>query len=188
MLKKDLRKIVKQKRDELSEENIEFLSHQIQIRLFVFLSQLDFQHVNCFLSSHSKKEVQTQGIIQHLWEIGKNVSVPHSNYENSEITSVEYLPHHTTSMDSFGIPALDEPIPIHYNKIQVVLIALFAFDHKGNRIGYGKGMYDRFLSKCNPNVIKIGLSFFEAIDEISDVNEFDIPLDYAVTPNKIYRF
>ena len=188
MLKKDLRKIFKQKRDELSKENIEFLSRQIQARLIEFLNQLEFQFVNCFLSSHSKNEVQTQGIIQYLWEIDKNVSVPHSNYENSEITSVEYLPHHTTSIDSFGIPSVDEPISINYDKIQVVLIALFAFDDKGNRIGYGKGMYDRFLSKCPGNTIKIGLSFFDSVDEISDVNEFDVPLDYAVTPSKVYRF
>ena len=70
----------------------------------------------------------------------------------------------------------------------MVLIALFAFDDKGNRIGYGKGMYDRFLSKCPGNTIKIGLSFFDSVDEISDVNEFDVPLDYAITPSKVYRF
>ena len=69
-----------------------------------------------------------------------------------------------------------------------MFIPLLAFDNKGNRVGYGKGYYDNFLSKCTPDVIKIGLSFFEASDEITDVFESDIALDYCVTPNTIYQF
>jgi len=63
-----------------------------------------------------------------------------------------------------------------------------AFDEKGNRIGYGKGFYDRFLNECKKDVIKVGLSFFEATTTIEDTNANDIPLDFCVTPEKIYRF
>lgn len=73
-------------------------------------------------------------------------------------------------------------------KIDVVFIPLLAFDKKGNRIGYGKGFYDQFLSDCKADVIKIGLSFFEAEEAITDVYKDDVPLDYCVTPQQIYRF
>lgn len=58
----------------------------------------------------------------------------------------------------------------------------------GNRVGYGKGFYDKFLSDCKPDVIRIGLSFFEIEENIDDVFEGDVKLDYCVTPNHIHSF
>jgi 5-formyltetrahydrofolate cyclo-ligase len=72
--------------------------------------------------------------------------------------------------------------------LDVVFIPLLAFDEKGNRVGYGKGFYDRFLAKCRPETVKIGLSFFEATPEITDVSPDDIRLDWCVTPEKVYSF
>jgi 5-formyltetrahydrofolate cyclo-ligase len=70
----------------------------------------------------------------------------------------------------------------------VVFVPLLACDTKGNRVGYGKGFYDRFLDNCKPNVQKVGLSFFEPIAELKDVNSTDIKLNYLVTPEQVYRF
>ena len=188
MLKKDLRYIFKQKRDQLAKETIQLLSKKIEILLLEFLAKQKFDSVNCFLSSVSKKEVQTNSIIQQLWTLNKQVSVPFSNYETLEIVAAEYLPNQNTFLDSFDIPSFTPSKMIDFSKIEIVISPLICFDLNGNRTGYGKGMYDRFLQKCNPNVIKIGLSFFEAIDEISDLNEFDIPLDYVISPKKVYVF
>jgi len=91
-------------------------------------------------------------------------------------------------VNSLGIPEPTDGIPIPEAAIEVVFIPLLAFDHQGNRVGYGKGFYDRFLSKCNPKTIKIGLSFFTAEEEITEVFPADIPLDYCITPSKIYIF
>ena len=73
-------------------------------------------------------------------------------------------------------------------KIDVVFVPLLAFDSKGHRVGYGKGFYDRFLNECRKDVITVGLSFFEAEDEFIEANETDVPLDYCVTPLKVYSF
>ena len=70
----------------------------------------------------------------------------------------------------------------------MVFVPLLAFDEKGNRVGYGKGFYDKFLANCKPETIKIGLSFFEAEDKIKEISENDMQLNYCVTPNKIYSF
>ena len=69
-----------------------------------------------------------------------------------------------------------------------MFIPLLAFDQTGHRVGYGKGFYDLFLKNCKPETLKIGLSFFSAENEISDVFESDVKLDYCVTPKMIYRF
>jgi 5-formyltetrahydrofolate cyclo-ligase len=68
----------------------------------------------------------------------------------------------------------------------MVLVPLLAFDRQGFRVGYGKGFYDRFLQ--NLSTLKIGLSFFDADEDIDDVHAYDIQLDQCITPNKIVTF
>src|SRR5690606_35011730 len=90
--------------------------------------------------------------------------------------------------NNYNIP---EPISgeeIPSDKIDVVFIPLLAYDIHGNRVGYGKGFYDRFLSECRKDTLKIGLSFFEPENKREDVYEQDIPLDFCITPDTIYTF
>jgi len=73
-------------------------------------------------------------------------------------------------------------------KIDFVFVPMLAFDTRGYRVGYGKGYYDRFLSFCRPNCLKVGLSWFGPVERISDTDAFDIPLNYCVTPHALYAF
>jgi 5-formyltetrahydrofolate cyclo-ligase len=85
---------------------------------------------------------------------------------------------------------VDEPvggIKILPADIGVMFVPLLAFDEKGNRVGYGKGYYDKFIKLCNPSMIKIGFSFFEPV-VIDDVNAMDEKLDFCITPERIYEF
>ena len=85
---------------------------------------------------------------------------------------------------------IDEPVdglPMFPEEIDLIIVPLLAFDEEGNRVGYGKGYYDKFLKECRKDVVKIGFSFFEA-EKIDDVKNYDIKLDYCITPNKIYQF
>lgn len=70
----------------------------------------------------------------------------------------------------------------------VIFVPLIAFDVRGYRVGYGKGYYDRYLTRCREDAIKIGFSFFEAVEYIEDINEFDVPLNFCITPRRIYEF
>lgn len=72
--------------------------------------------------------------------------------------------------------------------IDMVFVPLVAFDKMGYRIGYGKGYYDRYLKRCRPGIPIIGVSFFEPVDRIRDINEFDVPLTLCFTPSGIYEF
>jgi 5,10-methenyltetrahydrofolate synthetase len=70
----------------------------------------------------------------------------------------------------------------------LVVVPGIAFSRSGARLGYGKGYYDVFLSKCRKDVIKVGLSFFEPIQKIEDTRAEDVPLDFLVTPSGGRRF
>lgn len=86
---------------------------------------------------------------------------------------------------------IDEPVDgliMFPEEIDLVIVPLLAFDVKGNRVGYGKGYYDRFLKECNEDVIKIGFSFFDPLPKITGMNKFDVKLDHCITPERIYSF
>lgn len=72
--------------------------------------------------------------------------------------------------------------------IDLILVPLLCFDKNGFRVGYGKGFYDRFLAKCRKGCLKIGFSFFDPVDELPDKHEFDVPLNLCVTPHTTYVF
>ena len=144
--------------------------------------------INCYLSSSKKKELSTKNIINQLHLLKKDVSVPLSYYTNYDIQAVVFKPEDEIMEDQFGIPTPIKIKIISTHEIEVVIIPLLCFDKNGFRCGYGKGMYDRFLAKCKPETIKIGLSFFDPIDKISDINEQDIKMNYVVTPNSIIKF
>jgi 5-formyltetrahydrofolate cyclo-ligase len=91
-------------------------------------------------------------------------------------------------INQYGIP---EPVggsEIMPEELDMVFVPLLGFDLQGNRVGYGKGYYDRFLSKCKDDVIKVGLSFLSPIDCIEDVDFFDKKLDFCITPERVYAF
>jgi 5-formyltetrahydrofolate cyclo-ligase len=88
----------------------------------------------------------------------------------------------------FNIPEPLDGMVIKPDELELILVPMLGCDLKGNRVGYGKGFYDRFLKECDPDCIKIGLSHFEPVDSIDDANEFDVPLDLCITPERIYVF
>jgi 5-formyltetrahydrofolate cyclo-ligase len=71
--------------------------------------------------------------------------------------------------------------------IGLIIVPLLAFDLTGNRVGYGKGYYDKFLRACRRGTTKIGFSFF-APEIIDDTNDLDEKLDLCITPELIYQF
>ena len=73
-------------------------------------------------------------------------------------------------------------------QLDMIFVPLVAFDDKGYRVGYGKGYYDRYLARCKPDIIRVGFSFFDAIRGIEDINQFDVPLNFCITPYRNYEF
>jgi 5-formyltetrahydrofolate cyclo-ligase len=65
---------------------------------------------------------------------------------------------------------------------------LLAFDLQGQRVGYGKGYYDKFLKTCRPDCAKIGLSLFDPEKEITSTTTLDVPLNLCITPARVFKF
>jgi 5-formyltetrahydrofolate cyclo-ligase len=187
MIKKELRQKYKELRQQLSENDIEDLSLKIAnqlIRLDIW--QHSFYHL--FLPIESQKEINTEYILQVLAGKDKNIVLSKSDFSTREMTHFLLTDNTTIKKNEYDIPEPVDGFEVPVSKIDVVFVPLLAFDEKGNRVGYGKGFYDKFLSECKPEILKIGLSFFESEKVISDVLDTDIQLDLCVTPTEVYNF
>jgi 5-formyltetrahydrofolate cyclo-ligase len=158
---------------------------------FKKIDWLEYKTVHIFLPIKKHQEIDTFSILNYFKFAAPQLQIviPRTNFETFEMENVLYDHDHTILVrNKFDIP---EPIhgkPISNDQIDLVFVPLLAFDKHGNRAGYGKGFYDRFLSKCRSDVKKMGISLFEPVDEISDLNEFDIKLDFCICPDKIWQF
>jgi len=187
MTKKELRKTYKAHRKDLSENQIEDLSLSISNQLLKLpIWANSFYHI--FLAIEEQKEVNTDYILNILSGKDKNILISKSDFKTGNMTHFLLTDSTLIKKNDYNIPEPIAGIEISNDKIEVVFVPLLAFDSLGNRVGYGKGFYDRFLTNCKPETVKIGLSFFGPEDEISDVFESDVRLDYCVTPNKSYAF
>lgn len=187
MNKNKIRLQYKKLREEISPEQTEEWSLNIANNLLQ-LPIWNFSYYHLFLSISEKKEVDTEAVLHILQGKDKNVVLSKSDFKSGTLKNYLLTDSTVIKKNSWGIPEPVAGIEVAPHNIEVVFVPLMAFDEKGNRIGYGKGFYDRFLSQCTGKVIKVGLSFFQAENELIEVNSQDVPLDYCVTPEKIYNF
>jgi 5-formyltetrahydrofolate cyclo-ligase len=187
MFKKELRKKYKELRQQLANEVLEDQSMAIANRLLSMeIWELTYFHL--FLSIEEQKEVDTEFLLQILAGRDKEIVVSKSHFDTREMTHYLLTDNTRFQKSVYNIYEPVDGIEVPTTKIDVVFVPLLAYDVHGNRVGYGKGFYDIFLSQCKQDVIKIGLSFFEPEQEITDVQASDIRLDYCVTPMKVYNF
>ena len=187
MNKAALRKKYKKLRLELSEEKIEELSLEIANNLLQ-LSVWEKEFYHLFLSIAEQKEIATEYILHILQGKDKNIVLSKTNIQEHKLDHFLLTDNSIIRKNQWNIPEPEGGIAIAPQQLDVVFVPLLAFDEQGHRIGYGKGFYDAFLSECKPDVLKIGLSFFKAEPEFKEIFNSDVPLDYCVTPNKIYSF
>lgn len=187
MVKSELRRLYKQKRRELSPEAIETQSLAIANQLLK-LPIWDASFYHLFLSISELHEINTDYILNILSGKDKNIVISKTDFESSKMHHFLLLDSTVIKKNAWNIPEPVDGIAVDPHKIDLVFVPLLAFDRQGHRVGYGKGYYDHFLSECRPDTLKVGLSFFEAEDEIKDIFESDVALDYCVTPQKVYKF
>ena len=189
MRKDQLRKVYKLKRQSLGLDELAALNGQI----FQLLKQLDwnaYEYVHVYLPLIKFNEPDTRRLIAWLSESHPHINlvISKSDFQQGEMQHYLLDAHTKLVENKWGIL---EPITgqlLDEKLIDLVLVPLLVVDKQGNRVGYGKGFYDRFLSKCRKDVKTCGICFFEPVDTISDVGPWDISLQACITPNGLYQF
>lgn len=187
MTKKELRIKYKALRNQLSENDLEEMSLAIANTVLT-LPIWEKTYFHIYLPITENKEINTEYILHLLSGKDKEIIISKTDFTSRLMTHFLLTDNTTIKKNEYNIPEPVDGIEVLTRKIEVVFVPLLAFDKTGHRVGYGKGFYDKFLTECKSETIKIGLSFFEAEESIDDIFENDVKLDYCVTPNKVYRF
>lgn len=182
-IKKKLRAEARAMRRSMSPEQKNLLDRKIKNRLLNTWAVREAQLVLCYVSTEI--EVDTRAFITALLQMGKRVAVPRCEGEKSEmnfyyISSLEEL-----SPGSFGV---DEPDPqrsimVGNTQNSVCIVPAFMFDKKGYRLGYGKGYYDRYLSRYDGSTI--GICYEANLQEELFYGKYDRAVDLVVTDREI---
>ena len=186
MKKNELREKYLKKREMLSQDEVLALSGKIFNNFSESFTLKDHQKVHCFLSIPEKGEVDTQFFLNTFFKNNIRVFVP--KIYRKKLISVEISSEIPLLKNSWGISEPESNEDSGERDFDYVLTPLLYCDQQGNRVGYGKGYYDGFFETVNAETLKIGLSFFSPEQEINDLRENDVPLDYLITPAEVLSF
>ncbi|MGB3588230.1 MAG: 5-formyltetrahydrofolate cyclo-ligase [Tunicatimonas sp.] len=189
MTKAELRWKYKAKRKTLT--NQEYTQRNKQIFTY-FRQQFSVTQpttVHCYLSSAKKREASTDLIIAYLLSQTQIQVVTPRSHSNGVLTHHLFTHDADLELNQWNIrePLVSAPL-VPIEELDWIVVPLLIFDRSGYRVGYGGGYYDRFLAQCRANTVKVGLSLESPVDQITDVDQYDIPLDFIITPSKVFSF
>jgi 5-formyltetrahydrofolate cyclo-ligase len=189
MLKSNLRKIYREKRSLLTATE----RMKMDDLLLIQFQKLSFDPIHVLLS-YSPSETHAEPNT-YLFSSYLNYMIPglQTCYPVTDFTSLEMKPMRVNDYTEFNLTkyGIEEPldgIETDPQEIDMVFVPMLICDQSGYRVGFGKGFYDRFLVQCREDVLKIGFSYFEPVERIDDTHEFDIPLNFCITPERVIEF
>ncbi len=189
MLKKEARKRYSQKRYEISPTDKQKWDDLLLIQ-FQTLDLPFLDYVLSFYPMEDRNEVNTFLITDYLHFKNPSLQIcyPKTNFSDHSMYAIACQADSIFEANEFNIlEPLDTDI-VPPPKLDIVIVPMLICDLQGNRVGYGKGFYDRYLSQCSSDCYKVGLSFFPPVDIIEDADEFDVPLNFCITPERVYVF
>lgn len=150
-----------------------------------------------YIYADYNKEVKTDTIISDALKSGKKVALPrvYSMSVAGDGKSDKYMKfHYISSPDDLekgynGIREPKESLPCADGDTAegIMVMPVVGFDASRNRVGYGGGFYDKYLS-THSFMKKIGIAYDEQrVDKVDDAGEHDIKPDIIVTQKEIYR-
>ena len=189
MQKKEARKLYKEKRLDLSEKE----RVKLDDLLLIQFQSAGLPFIDALL---------TYWPIEENHEPDTHLFTEFLRFRNPEMKICYPVSDFTTGVMHAAITDIDTPFTktelniyepqtsdfLPTSEIDMIFVPLLAFDKKGFRIGYGRGFYDKWLAHCRPDCIKVGFSYFEPLDQIDGLHEFDLPLDLCITPYNVYVF
>lgn len=177
--KKQLRKAMLQKRKELSESETAVKNSAITEKLLSLAKVQSAELILPFVSA--KGEVGTREFIARCFDVGKTVAVPRC----IDGSNMKFCVIHTFDDLEKGMYGIDEPkeycevIKAENAENSVLIVPALCFDTKGYRLGYGKGYYDRFISRYSG--FTVGVCYSEFITDDIPIDEYDRCVDIVIT-------
>lgn len=183
-IKNCLRHLIREKRQQFSQQEKSKAAKTIASKLFREKHFLNAQTI--LLYSALAEEVPTEEIITKCLAEGKRVVLP--RVKDDKIILSQIKDNKSLEKSTLGIfePSLNNFVPVNLEEIEVGVIPGIVFDLNKNRIGFGKGYYDRFLEgvRKKGKIYLIGLAFDLQIVEKIPTSNFDVKMDKVITEKR----
>jgi len=189
MEKKEIRRLYRQKRLDLSEQE----KVKLDDLLLINFQSLDLPFIRNLLSYwpiEENNEPDTHLFTEFLKFRNPDLKVcyPVSDFSahvmEAVVTDID-TPFKKNHLNIYEPDSRDILLPEH---LDLVFVPLLAFDQEGYRVGYGRGFYDKYLPSCSDDCLLVGFSYFEPLEHLHDRDDFDVPLDICITPQNVYVF
>lgn len=172
-------------RDNLSRESVLAKSRRITDHLMNLPGYRTATVIHTYVSMVERNEVHTHNFVEKSLGLNKTVLVPKMKTKG-ELTSAAISSLDELAANSWGVPEPQQENDADFSEIDLIIVPMVAGDRQKNRLGYGMGYYDRFLSKTN--ACKAGLLFdCQIYDGVLPTEEFDVPLDMLITESGIIK-
>jgi len=183
--KKELRRRLHEVRDSLSPDQVKEFSESIHQNINRLDDFRQARRVHVYLPIARQNEVDTMPIATELLENGRTVIVPITQFDDHSLRHVQLERLDNLVVNKWKVPEPPEP---HDNSVlptdlDIVLVPMLGGDTQGNRLGYGRGYYDRFLKQVR--CPKVGLLFECCLVKQVPAEEHDVVLDYIVTDKRV---
>lgn len=175
MNKHELRQLIKNKKREMTLQEIEAASARLG-ELFASCEAYQQAKTIYFYLPYNQ-EVRTAPMIRRALAEGKRVAVPKVYGDEMRFIYIDSLD--SIEKGSFGIPEPVADEPVANDPTALILMPGLAFDRQGHRIGYGGGYYDKYLS-TQPGHPTVALCYGFQMQEQLETEEFDIPVDLVL--------
>jgi 5-formyltetrahydrofolate cyclo-ligase len=177
--KKELRQNAIQRRRQMSLDEIQEKSSQVIALLVDFLKSRNFDSI--FLYYPFKGEVNLMGLLDSKLKL--RTAFPKVNGSDLDFYLIQSQ--NQLSKQAFGIMEPSEFRDLAVPSVKsLILVPSLLLDRKGNRLGLGKGFYDRYLSRVKTS-LTLGVAFHEFLKDDLPVEPWDVPLDGFMTEEKI---
>lgn len=151
-----------------------------------FLDRRDAKKIHTFLAIEKNNEPDISSLFEKFWESDKQIVVSKTDFMFKQMRHYLLYEHTQFEVNKMGIPEPLNAEETSLENIDIIFVPLLLSDKLGYRIGYGGGYYDRLLAETKS--LKVGLSLSPPVDEILQKEDWDIPLDYLITPFKTYQY
>lgn len=182
--KKELRKRILNIRNNMTIEDVQKNSRAIMDKII----NLDIykQSKVVFIYMDFKNEVTTSRLLKHMLSEKKRAVIPYTDTVNIVLIPSEITKESDLMLNSFGYYEPKNISPVDPEEIDLVIVPGVVFDKSFNRIGFGKGYYDRILSKLKPSAKKVAIAHdFQVLQSIP-TEDHDIKMDMIITEETIW--
>ncbi len=143
------------------------------------------KRLNLALYYPANFELNVIKILEHKFVLKHNILLPIIE-ENSQMNFFSWKKNQVLFVNKFGML---EPAKGKTNIPNIIIVPVLSYDQDKNRLGYGKGFYDRYLNKYLKkfkNILTVGVAFSFQKHHKLPIDKNDIKLNYILTEKGLY--